>query len=511
VHKIHVMKNLIVKHLNSLLLAGTLLLLLSSCNDKDTATNLLRPDVEFYALTNANVLLKYNAKMPESPMASMPITGLASGEMITSIDFRPATGQLYGISSASKLYIISTVDAKATMVGSSALTTTIVGADVSLDFNPTVDRIRLVTATGQNLRLHPELGTVAAIDGNINGVAGAMINSAAYTNSTSGATTTTLYDIDAGTKKLYKQDPPNNGTLAEVGSLGINFTGTGGFDIKYDNSIALAALQVDGKSKLYQININSGAAAYIADFSSNIIGLTIAPAPVAYAVTEANALLIFNPMAIGTPISKPLSGLSAGVNIVGIDFRPANGQLYALGSNSMLYTINTASGAATAVGIAPFTTLLSGTSFGFDFNPTVDRIRVVSNTGQNLRLNPNDGLLAAADGNLNPGTPMVNAVAYSNNMAGATTTTMYVLDAANNKLSIANPPNNGTLTEVGSLGVTIDGASGFDIGGTSGKAWAVLSSGTTNKLYSINLTTGAATAIADFPVKVRGFAVGNGF
>jgi hypothetical protein len=42
-------------------------------------------------------------------------------------------------------------------------------ANASLDFNPTVDRIRLVTASGQNLRLHPELGTVVATDGSING------------------------------------------------------------------------------------------------------------------------------------------------------------------------------------------------------------------------------------------------------------------------------------------------------------------------------------------------------
>ncbi|MEJ7701366.1 MAG: DUF4394 domain-containing protein [Pyrinomonadaceae bacterium] len=87
-----------------------------------------------------------------------------------------------------------------------------------------------------------------------------------------------------------------------------------------------------------------------------------------------------------------ITGLAAGENILGIDFRPATGQLYALGSSSRIYIINPRTGVATAVGAAGAFTLM-GTDFGFDFNPTVDRIRIVSNTGQNLRVNPNDGTL----------------------------------------------------------------------------------------------------------------------
>lgn len=111
----------------------------------------------------------------------------------------------------------------------------------------------------------------------------------------------------------------------------------------------------------------------------------------------------------------------------GIDFRPVNEQLYALSSTSRLYTINLSSGAAAVAGTGALATWLSGTDFGFDFNPTVDRIRVVKNTGQNLRLNPNDGTVAAVDGSLNPGTPVVTAAAYTNSFAGATTTSLFEL------------------------------------------------------------------------------------
>ena len=85
-----------------------------------------------------------------------------------------------------------------------------------------------------------------------------------------------------------------------------------------------------------------------------------------------------------------ISGLQQNESILGIDFRPLNGQLYGLGSTSRLYTINTSSGVATAVG-GQFSTLLSGFSFGFDFNPMADAIRVVSETNQNLVINPNTG------------------------------------------------------------------------------------------------------------------------
>jgi hypothetical protein len=478
--------------------------------------------IEFYALTSNNELIKFTTGRPLTELSNMPITNLQTDEKILAIDFRPATGQLYGVSNMSRIYIINHTTGRVTAVGAAPFTPAINGTRVGFDFNPTVDRIRLVTDAKQNLRLHPETGVVAATDGMIN-PGNPAVTAVAYTNSFSGASSTTLYDIDAASNSLYKQNPPNNGTLELVGALGVEISAEGGFDISPDNSVALAALfgrgDEDGgneespgnKFRFYYINLQTGEATNAGKTEREIIGLAIPTNPVAYAVSKTNSLLIFNPWMAETTISKPITGLQTGENILGIDMRPATGQLFAVGSTSRLYIINTANGAATLVGTGPFTPALSGTSFGFDFNPTVDRIRLVSNSGQNLRLNPISGTVAATDINLNPGTPSVDAAAYTNNFSGATTTVLYDIDFALNNLNRQIPPNDGTLVAVGALGVNIDAANGFDIGGASGNAYAILSNGTDHGLYSINLMTGAATKLSSFPVKVNGFSVGLGF
>ncbi len=487
---------------------------LTSCNKDDDMmqTPVVKPDMVFYGLTNANQLIKYNAKAAETAIATVAITGVPAGEKIIAIDFRPATGQLYGLCNSSRLYMINIETGAATALGTASFTPAISGTLAGFDFNPTVDRIRMVTSAGQNLRLNPETGAVAATDMAIN-PGTPMIAGAAYTNSVAGAATTILYDIDLATNKLFKQDPPNNGTLVEVGALGITpgTTADGGFDISPDNTVALASLASGTNTMLYQIDLATGKATGLGNLSTTIIGLAIPTNPVAYTVDNSNNLQIFNFNTPGTPVAKPITGLQTGENVLGIDMRPATGQLLALGSSSRLYTINMATGAATSLSLLPFSTLLSGTSFGFDFNPTVDRIRVVSNTGQNLRLNPLTGDIAAVDVALNPGTPAVSAAAYTNNFAGSTTTTLFDVDVTTDKLYTQNPPNNGTLVEVGSLGVDVTADNGFDIGGTTNKAYAIFTVGTANFIYSINLTTGAATQVAPFPNAVKGFAVGLGF
>jgi len=516
------------------LLAG--IFLFSSCQKETSSYNVPQSGIAakaaeskvtekgttFYALTKTNELVKYITGRPLTELGLTTITNLAMGEKILAIDFRPATGQLYGVSDMSRLYIINHISGRATAVGMAPFSPAINGTRVALDFNPTVDRIRLVTDNKQNLRLHPETGAVAATDGSINPGEPEVV-AVAYTNNFAGASTTTLYDIDVASNKLYKQNPPNNGTLELVGSLGVEASGEGGFDISPDNSLALAVLfgrgEEDGseeespgnKYRFYYINLQTGEATNAGKVDREIIGLAIPTAPVAYAVSQTNNLIIFNPEQAGPMITKAITGLQMGESVLGIDMRPVTGQLFALGSSSRIYTINTASGAATVVGSGAFTPALSGTSFGFDFNPTVDRIRVVSNTGQNLRLHPTTGLVAVTDMNLNPGMPAVDAAAYTNNFPGATATTLYDIDFSADNLYIQNPPNNGTLVSVGTLGVNADAATGFDIGGASGNAYAILSSGSETKLYSINLMTGSASAISSFPVKVNGFAIGLGF
>lgn len=229
-----------------------------------------------------------------------------------------------------------------------------------------------------------------------------------------------------------------------------------------------------------------------------------ASAAVVYGLTTSNALVMFDSATPGAIIgSVSVSGLSNGQVIRGIDFRPANGSLYGVSSDSRLYTINTSTGAATSVGAAGQFTL-DGSVFGFDFNPTVDRIRLTSNTDQNLRLNPINGALAATDGALayaagdvNAGAnPSVVGSAYTNSFNGATTTTLYNIDSVLDVLVTQNPPNAGTLNTVGSLGFNTNDNVGFDIIPFSNMALASLTgAGGTSGLFNINLGTGAATSI----------------
>ena len=88
---------------------------------------------------------------------------------------------------------------------------------------------------------------------------------------------------------------------------------------------------------------------------------------------------------------------------------------------------------------------------------------------------------------------------------------LFDIDPSTDKLYTQNPPNNGTLVELGSLGIDVTAENGFDIGGTTNKAYALLTVGGTARIYSVNLTSGAATQVAAFPNAARGFAVGLGF
>ena len=240
----------------------------------------------FYALTSNNELVKFTTGRPLQEIGNMTISNLAVGERMLAIDFRPATGQLYGVSNMSKLYTINLTNGMATAISSTAFSPAINGTRVGFDFNPTVDRIRLVADNKQNLRLHPVTGVVAAVDGNINPGNPAVV-AVAYTNSFAGATSTTLYDIDVASNKLYKQIPPNNGTLELVGSLGIEAGGEAGFDIAADNSIAIAVLFGRGeeeggmeespgnKFRFYTINLQTGEATNAGKTEREIIGLAI--------------------------------------------------------------------------------------------------------------------------------------------------------------------------------------------------------------------------------------------
>jgi hypothetical protein len=200
-------------------------------------------------------------------------------------------------------------------------------------------------------------------------------------------------------------------------------------------------------------------------------------------------------------------GLIAGATarLDGLDFRPADGMLYGFSSGSSgIYRVDPTTGATTLVSTS--TAAVAAATMGIDFNPVPDRLRVVSNAGNNLRINVDtgaaltDGTLSYAAGDTNAGvTPQIADAAYTNSdKLPATGTQLYYIDWGLNTLVTTSNPHGGGMTTVGLLGVNTDENVGFDIiTDASGinTAFASLNVGGVQGFYGINLATGAATLI----------------
>ncbi|HEY6125398.1 MAG TPA: DUF4394 domain-containing protein, partial [Steroidobacteraceae bacterium] len=390
-----------------------------------------------------------------------------------------------------------------------------------------VDRLRVVSNGGQNLRIDPDTGaTTTDVALTSSGAPRAGINGAAYSNAFAAACRTTLYYIDATTDQLLTSSDPNSGAVTVVGALGVDATDVGDFEIATaadGTNTGYAVLVVGNVPTSYQIDLTTGVAATagavtLLDASEQVRDTAIAPPATAptqlagdvYGLTETNKLVSFNaalPQKACT--SATLSGQQASENIVGIDVRPADTALYALGSTGRVYTVDTATAALTLKSTlapqlgdvtAPYTAL-TGTAFGVDFNPGNDVLRVASDTGLNARIDVDDGV-TTTDTPTNPVGPVVAEAAYSNSFVGAGTAFYYTIDAANDGLQVLGRPSgnaiNGDLQTVGALGVgDVSTVAGFDIFGTNNQGLAALNVGgaATSDLFTINLLTGAATRI----------------
>ncbi len=236
---------------------------LSKTNDANSSSS----GETLYGMTTSNKLLAFNSAEPRRIISSLRVTGLQLGEELLAIDFRPANGKLYGLGSTSRLYVIDAQTAVATAVGSAPFTPALDGNAFGFDFNPTVDRIRVVGENGQNLRLNPDLGTVVDFDPvaagiqpdlnlnyattDVNVGRNPLVVGAAYTNPDNDpATGTTLYDIDGRLDILATQAPPNNGVLNTRGALGFNFEKLVGFDISISGT-AYATVKANNRRNGY--------------------------------------------------------------------------------------------------------------------------------------------------------------------------------------------------------------------------------------------------------------------
>lgn len=507
---------------------------LAGCDDDDNSVSPPTPQPptitgNLLLLTDNGELASINAAQPGTLVSRQAINGLRSGDSLIGIDYRASDAKLYGLGHMGNIYTIDPATATATFkvalsadpTDTTAPFSGITGnpAQMGLDFNPAADRLRVVGNDGQNLRINVDTGATFT-DGSING-ADATVTSVAYSNSFAGAATTRMFDIDVKRDRLFLQNPPNDGVLSTSAALGVNATASSGFDINGLNNKGVAVLNVGGSQQLYDINLASigsdgNAATLLGNLPAlgSIRGITLKPAAnaatTAVGLTANNQLALFKPTSPGTVTLLPISGLAGEESIVGIDYRlrtedsSKSGVLYALSNAGNLYTLNPVTGALSnkvaLVAAADDTTLpftaLNGSSFAVDFNPFADRLRVISSTGQNLRINVDTGQ-TTTDGILN-GIPaaQVSAGAYTNSFAGMVSATqLFNLERTSNQLVLQAPPNDGTLTVVGALGITLGSATGFDIaGGDNGLALAVVNTGgsSNSTLYKVNLTSGAA-------------------
>jgi hypothetical protein len=503
-----------------------------------------------HVLTTSGTILTID--LDGTQLASAPVTGVTAGETLVGIEIRPQNAMVYavGVNAVTEtvsLYLLSWRTGVATVIGGGNIAFPAdlpdpATARFGLAFDPSTDRLRVTTSrtgagpgtAGFNFRMNPNDGTLTAVDAPIN-PASISIDEIAHTDQWY-MESSALVTISAAEDALYIQTPVNDGTQSFKQPLSTPVTAVLGLDVNPDiaafggleflSGAAYAIVTTAEGTGLTTIEISSGqvgALTPIAGGVTDVRGFAVHDASQidimpAFALSSNGSSLIRFTTYFGEVRTRTIGGIQAGDVLVGLDLRPQTGQLYALGFNAVanttqLYLIDPQSApnaaTATAAGAPVALTLPGATSFGIDFNPTVDRIRVVTSAGENFRLNPNTGTIVGLDTAINPVGRVVTSVAYTNNfgqplIGGATT--LYALDAANDTLSIQDSPNGGTQTHV--LPITFNGApldftavSGFDIPGNlrvttsnaiaTGWGYAGLTVGGQTSLYRIELSTGA--------------------
>lgn len=250
------------------------------------------------------------------------------------------------------------------------------------------------------------------------------------------------------------------------------------------------------------------------------LALPLSTAGAAEAATRTTALGLVNGTQLvdfqlanpaGAKLVGNITGFTGGdTRLIGIDYRVQDRRLYGVGNNGGVYIFGSN---ARITEVNRLSVALSGTVFGVDFNPAADRLRIVSNTGQNLRHNlaPAQGTAATtADttltyaGGTGAAAPDITAAAYTNNDLDADTgTLLYDIDSGLDQLVVQSPANAGLLSLIGKLGIDAPADTGFDIDPLN-RGWATFSTSDRSRLYRVDLGTGETVRTGAFPA---GFAV----
>ncbi len=519
-----------------------------------------------FGITADKKLVSFAATAPATILTNVNITGVAAAETLVGFDTRPATGELFALgynatTDSATLYVINpTTGAAAAKLPSIKLTG--LGVNAAMDFNPTVDRIRLIGKTGKNFRLNPNNGAIAATDGDlkyattdVNAGKTPAVTACAYTNSYIASTATQLLNFDETQRVLVLQNPPNDGFLNTItGFLGISATANiADLDI-YNNpntfaQTAFAVVRSGSVDSLLTLNLTNGSLTAAGVIGAPVVDIAVSinrtiPAlqgNLAFGLTFSAGNSAFNFLKFDTKnptfirSAQVITGLKTGQSLTGLDMRPQDNRLYALGyratdSVATIYTLNDTTAALSVFAGADSFKLALGTGqVAFDFNPVANRLRIIGATTRNnyrlnLTVNPItvtlDTALTYRTTDANAGkTPLVVTGAYTGSFNGATATQLYDIDATLGIFTNQNSANGGFLSTIGALGLTLDANDAtIDVDIFSKPNPSVDSaflaanvSGSTgfDNLYNLNIQTGATTLVGRIGqgIAVRNIAV----
>lgn len=467
------------------------------------------------------------------------VGALEMDEVVLDLDYRNAEGMLYALTRkgtegriirvdprSGVIARVSTLSADANdTVGEAALygglSTT---ATYTIDFNPVVDRLRVIGSDGSNLRIDALTGETIT-DTNIT-PGGTQVSGIAYRDDFNPAPgsgrATTLFSIDLATGssgKVFSTDA-NNGVLNTATSKDLGLKSSdliAGYDINPKNNTGVAAVIVAGIARVYNIDpaVATGNAASPLGVLPRLPGseiykslvLVTTANPTVTALTNANELVTFRALE-PTQLSSatPAPGVS-GDTLVGIDFRQSDRVLYGLGLSGKVYNLtpDNPSNTVTTGVLAPTATA----NYTLDFNPTssANKLRLIDSLSNNYVID-----VDAASRSDKPAIsssaavpPVVAGLAYTNNFRNSTATQLLAIDRANSTLNLiaitaptspATTPAEGALIPVTSLGITLDPNSpiGFDISGSSNDNQLLMArTASTGSFTLYRLNSGAAS------------------
>jgi hypothetical protein len=275
----------------ALCLSATLLLNACSTTPPETPGPLRKETV--FAVTAQAELIRFNAGQPQKLLGRQALRGLPAGERLLGLDFRVARGVLYTLGSSGRLYTLDTTTAQLSPVGSTP-PVVLQGQRFGVDFNPVADRVRVVSDSGLNLRLHPDTGALAATDpaltyatGDVRFGLAPRLAAAGYTYNKSNDKLTTNYAISldgwlltqGGHEQRTPAISPNTGQLFTVGPLGTGPVDDASMDLSDLDNSALAALQQQGRTRLYLLDLATGRATALGTVADGgpLWGLAIEP------------------------------------------------------------------------------------------------------------------------------------------------------------------------------------------------------------------------------------------